>query len=678
MTRILRFVVVVLVVPAGGVVHLETIGGGAAAAAQDPGPLSSLTGRGGAGRRGASTCPRRGKKKEKTKGSAAEKGAQSDAKSAEDRDGGTEVEGGNSTMAPVGSSAGGDASDASPEASVEDERARVEAAKKKLALEGRKGSSITPGTASRWSNRGAMTPIVAEVPITVPLPARAIPIAPGRETPGQMLLGDEELLQARISLSAQHLETRGQDFVYRDVPTSMGAVAEIEGADRDVDLFRWRASMTYERIAGSDFGAHLDLEYRARANGNRPTDRRINELYLSYGLTDFRRSGGPGFGVALGRVVIREAGLAEADGGALRLRMGPDLHLGGFAGFTGNPFNYNWALARTEDFSTRWIRGGAFAAYRSPRVFANAATVLTYANIGSGRKGVDRVYLYLDAAYLAFDALHLFVTGRIDVVGGHPIQALEAVVAYDLATDLDLRFSVGRFSTVFYDVSTAYSFVVDPVGNLAPETGNPQARIVDEQGAPIVPYDAALASVIYNSARARVGYRPLRSVEIFAFNDILLRDASSASRLSEVAAQAVVPIASARVVPGVGARYRNVDLFDAGAQLSYIMDEQSQASSILQGSIGRGHEGLYASVDARTFFGDIPGTDGGIEVSYVLPGDWFPGRVLLRGMIRYFRENVALERPSDPAVDQIGTPAGLVLIPLQESYLGFTSLEWRL
>ncbi|CAN0593766.1 unnamed protein product, partial [Laminaria digitata] len=46
------------------------------------------------------------------------------------------------------------------------------------------------------------------------------------------------------------------------------------------------------------------------------------------------------WGLSAGRLAIREAGNAQADGLAFRLRVMPELQLGAFAGLTGNPFGY--------------------------------------------------------------------------------------------------------------------------------------------------------------------------------------------------------------------------------------------------------------------------------------------------------------------------------------------------
>lgn len=561
---------------------------------------------------------------------------------------------------------------------AEEEERRVREAKKKLEIEGRKRSQITPGSASRWSNRGAMTPVVSEVPLTAPLPERAVPVAAGVETPGQALVGSEELLQARLYLYAYHLATKGEDTVYKD-GKGLGITALVPGANRDLDLYRGRATLSYSRIAGSNFGANLDLEYRSRSSGSYPTDHRINELYLSYGLTDFRRPGSPSFGIAIGRVAIREAGYAQADGGALRLRLSPDLNLGVFGGVTGNPFGYNWLLAKNQEISTDWLRGGTFLSYRTPRIFTNGAAVVTYANL-SGRKGLDRLYLYLDADYLATESINLFVTGWLDVIGGTPLQNVEAVASFAPSDEISLRLGLGRFSTLIYDVSTAHTYGVDRFVNRAGPASltNPNAVIVDENGTPIVPYDAIRATAVYNALRARAGYRPIRELELYASGDVLLRDTSATDKANTATAGATLKVSSLRVMPAIGARYRNPELFDANAQLTYIADGQSRTHGIVQAGLGRGWGGFYGTLDARLFFGEVPGADGGFELTFTFPREISFGRLMARAMLRYYRENVALERPKEGA-GAILTPADQrVLIPLQESFLGFGGLEWRL
>jgi hypothetical protein len=569
--------------------------------------------------------------------------------------------------------------------SPEEEQKRVEQAKKKLATEGRKLSQITPGTASRWSNRGAMTPIVAEVPVTAPLPERAIPVPAGTvETPGQLLTGNEEVLQARLYFFAYHLATSGQDQVIHDLPSvqPLGTTVIVPGVSRTFDLYRGRASLAYEHIANGNLGAHLDLEYRTKSSGDVPTDHRINEAYLSWGLVDFRKGGGPDFGVALGRVAIREAGYAQADGAALRLRLGPDFNFGAFGGVTGNPYGYNWLLAQNEEFSTKWVRGGAFVAYRAPRVFANASGVLTYANIGSGRSGLDRAYFYVDAAYLATETLNIFATGFLDVVGGLPIQNVNVVASYSPTDDFNIRFSAGRFSTIVYDISTAYTFAIDRFGNRGGLT-NPNAVIVDENGQPIVPFDAVRATTIYNDFNLSLGYRPIRELEVYGSGEVLIRDTTMSDRANTATVGAALKFSSLRIQPSAGVRYRNPALLDANAQLTYIIDDNSQARAFIAAGVGRGWEGLYAMLDARYIFGTIPGLDGGFELTYVFPREWFPGRLMARATFRYYRESLALDRPALMPLPMAAGPPNQVVagtttpIQAQESILGLLGVEWR-
>jgi hypothetical protein len=573
---------------------------------------------------------------------------------------------------------------AEEEAARKEEEVRVEAAKKKIAAESRKGSKITPGTASRWSNRGAMAPIVSEVPITAELPARAIPLEPGQETPGQFLTGDEELLEARIFFSAYHLETRGQDFVYQK--DQLTGAPLIDGASRDIDLFRGRATIAYEKVAGSEVGLHLDLEYRPRANGNRPTDHRINELYISYGLTDFQRATSMSFGVALGRIAPREAGYPTTDGALVRFKINDELKLGAFGGVTGNPYGYNWTQHQTQEISTAWLRAGGFLGYRSSRVFGNAAVVATVARLGGqpskgtpgtpAASGLDRLYLYVDGSLLATETLNLFLIGWIDIVGGHPFQNVEAVASYVPTRELDMRLGIGRFSTMIYDISAAYSYEVDPSGNKGTMLGD--SVIIDDQGNPIVPIDAVLGSAIYNSVRGRVGYRFIPRLEAFGSFDLQLRDRSYTDALELPVAGAVVEFASLRFLPAVGARFRDPELFDASATFTYILDKQSNATSSFQAAVGRGYSGIYAQVDGRAYFGEIPGTELGLDLTYTLPRGLMPGRLFLRGSFRYYRESVSILRPELDSTDLIADANSLFLIPLQESYLGFLSFEWRL
>ena len=193
---------------------------------------------------------------------------------------------------------------APPAPDLEALRKELEAAKAKA--EGRKASKVTPGTASRWSNRGAMQSVDSDVPITAPLPQRAVPVPMGVATPGQDLIGEEELLSARLAFSVYHMQTRGQDFVFE-------GEERLDGVDRDIQLIRGRAQLAYERIAGSDFGVHMDLEYRPVINGARFTDSQLNELYVSYGPHGFSATGRPELGAV--RRAACDSGGGQCSGG---------------------------------------------------------------------------------------------------------------------------------------------------------------------------------------------------------------------------------------------------------------------------------------------------------------------------------------------------------------------------
>lgn len=563
---------------------------------------------------------------------------------------------------------------------------KQELAAAKAEAEGRKQSKVTPGTVSRWSNRGAMVPVDSEIEVTAPLPERNVPVPVGVETPGQDLIGQEEILSARLALSVYHMQTRGQDFVFaneRNEGQEPGV--RIEGVDRDIQLLRGRAHLAYERIAGSDFGVHMDLEYRPVINGARFTDSQLNELYVSYGRTDFRRPGGPSWGLAAGRLAIREAGYAQADGLAFRWRIVPELQVGAFAGVTGNPYGYNWRFRNTELFSADWWTGGAFASVRWQRLTVDVAGVVTFANLlfdsiedpdVQQGPGIDRVYAFVDAAYLLTDDLNVLFTGFFDMLpDSSTIQNVELIGSWTPLEDLRVRFGVGRFSTVIYSLTTDYSFSYDPTGNVFQQNGPP---IVDSDGNPIVPFDGVLASTTYNQIKFRAGYRLLEDIDVWFRLDTLIRDLSTTNDLNQEVFGQTIEFATLRMLPQIGARYRNPKIVDAMASFTYVADDESNVNAIVRGGLGRGLFGLYVSADARYFAGEIDGADGGVGLSYTLPRDWFPGLMMLRGSFRYFRESLRLRRPAPGSPDQLDVDDPVFFIPLQESYMGFAGIEWRL
>lgn len=550
----------------------------------------------------------------------------------------------------------------------------------------RADSKVTPGTASRWSNRGALEPVESPVELTAPLPERNQPRPVGVETPGQARKSSADLLSARIAFSGYRVSTAGQDVLYEDEKDANGNLVRRPG-DRDIELLRARATLGYERIAGSDVSVRVDVELRPRLNGEgRFDNQRLNEAYVAWGLTDVSRRGGPDFGIALGRVAVREAGQAQADGLAVRWRPTPGLQVGAFGGVTGNPYGYNWALRAAETFSTDWVTGGAFVRWRGRQLQASLAGVYTASTVPRAPPdpgNSDRIYVQADAGWQPTRTLDIFATGTFDLLpNGQLVQNAEIVAAWT-PNRFNLALGVGRFSTVVYEVSTGYSFTVDPAGNTYGE-GPDNLPIVDEQGRAVVPFDAALLTAIYNQVRLSAGYRLIDELELFVRTNALIRDVSVAqdqvaNLTGAVPLAPTVNFSALRLLPAVGARYRDPNLLDADAQLTLIVDDQSQADAVVRLGVGRDLFGLYLRADGRYVVGTIPALDGGLTATYALPRSWLPGRLQLRAAFRYFREEVALARPA--ADDQTGALEGDVVrdvLPVQESLLGFAGIEWRL
>jgi len=516
----------------------------------------------------------------------------------------------------------------------------------------RKASTLIPGSLSRWSNAGAMEPIASEVEITAPLPSRAVPLLPGQDTPGQRLIEDGERISAHLSLFGDHMETVRQDA-------------------NDIDLVRARATLDYDRIGGSDFGLHLDLEYRGNAGARRLTDRRINAAYASYGALDFRRDDGPRFGIALGRVAIREAGYAQVDGGALRFRILPEIKLGIYGGVTGNPHVYNWQLRKTEDFSTDWIGGGLFGSARVGPIFADFAYGLTIANKNGG--GLDRMFAYVDAGWAIRDDLDLFLTGWVDFIkAGTALQSIDLLASYAPSRNLHLRVSASRYATVIYAFSTLYSYRFDPAGNAV----GVNQTVVDGNGAPIVPFDAVSLQAVYDELGARLGYRVVDSFEPYVALTMQIREAGGPGS---------VDVAALRLMPVVGATFRHPAIADISGQLMGIVDAQTDKKAIVQLAVGRDFGGFRPTIDMRAYVGGVGALEGGLDMTYTFAREMLPGRLLLRGMVRYTREDVAIARPPerclgavpDPTCAILGADAVLPFVPLQESFYSYAGVDWR-
>jgi hypothetical protein len=508
-----------------------------------------------------------------------------------------------------------------------------------------------------------MVPIVAEVELAVPLPARAVPLLPGQATPGQRLVADGERLTAQLSAYAEYLETVRQ--------------ADVLGT------IRGRAVLHYDRIADGDFGLHLDLDYRGSAGALRLNDRRLNAANVTWGLTDFRRNDGPAFGLGLGRLLIREAGLARVDGLLVRGRLSPAFKLGAYGGVTGNPYGYNWRLRRTEDISTRFISAGVFSSLRLGPVFADLSVGGSYANIPAeggapARSGLDRVFVFVDAGWAATPTFDLFLSGWLDVLpGGQPVQNVELSGLWQPSRAGSLRASLSRFSTLAYAVSSDLSYRYDATGNaIANPAGGAPLVAVDGQGAPIIAFDERFVRATYTAAELRGGYR-FGAIEPYGLVSLQLRESGGPGS---------VPFATLRLLPSLGLTLRDPDVVDLFAQVTGIVDAETERRLVLTGGASRTFGDVRVGADARAFFGGTGAVDGGFELSYTVPRDALPGRLLFRVMFRYFREDVVLRRLPDACAVGVGAAScpdilspgqNLPLVPLQESFYGTAGFDWR-
>ena len=455
-----------------------------------------------------------------------------------------------------------------------------------------------------------MVPIVSDVPITQPLPERAVPRQAGVPTVGQRLQGQEELLFARASVGFYHLETIGQN-------------------QPALDVMRARATVSYQRIAETKLGLQVDAEFRPQLAGrpqNRPTDYRVNELYLSWGRTDWRRRRtGPSWGVALGRVAIREAGFAQADGVSARFRIAPELMVGAWGGVTGNPYGYNWLQQQPEPFSADWYTGGAFASLLWNRFTLNVAGGTTIANTADS--GTDRIFVFVDSSVSITRGLNVLLNGWFDVLpDGQLIQNVDLLAAYTPTRNLSFSIAGGRFSTVLFVISEGTSFATDPNANRAAVQGVEDRVIRGIDGAPAFTFDSARLAAVYNSIRVRAGYRIIPEIEAFVRWNTLLRDTSiSNQRLGEESNAVVDDFSTVRSLPTVGVRYRDPKVLNASAAVTYIIDEEATANTIVRGRVGRGWRGLSATASGRAFFGETNGFDAGIDLGFALPRSWTPG-----------------------------------------------------
>lgn len=548
----------------------------------------------------------------------------------------------------------------------------------------RQESEVTPGTSSRWSNEGAIEPVESEVPLQAPLPVRNLPRPVGVTTAGQRLRGDDQnLFSGRVSISGLSLMVLTQ-------PTDRDAI-EARGYyqdSQDVQLIRARVSGLYERIGGSQFSMNVDTELRPRLNGNgRFDDVLINSAYIGWGINDLRpkRKGDPSVGFAVGRLAVREAGFAQADGALFRVRPTRGFDIGAFGGFTANPYGYrlNVRNERIADiFSTDWATGGGFVSFRGRRFQFSASGVatMTLLELPPEQDSLERIYLFADASYQPARDVSIFASGYFDLLpSGQEIQNADLALAWT-PDRFNLRVSVGRFSTLIYEDAIQAVALTDPLGNRFNDQdprpiANP--RNPDQQA---TPFDAAVLVAAYYNGQLSAGYRFLPPLEAYVRLRALIRDTADAEAavaptlVFGIPSDGSVNFASLRLVPSVGLRYQNPKVVNANGEVLLISDDQAQTDAILRAGFSRGFGGFNAQVDGRLFFGDINGYDGGLSLSYALPRSLDIGFLQFIASLRYYREN---------SLNQLNVVDGQApnqdnILFNQETLLGFAGLEWRL
>ncbi len=324
-----------------------------------------------------------------------------------------------------------------------------------------------------------------------------------------------------------------------------------------------------------------------------------------------------------------------------------------------------------------------------PQLSANVASVLTFANLPAvlgtpenpriprpAESGLDRLYFHADASWRVLRNLSFLLLARLDTLpGGSFVQNGDLSVSYQPIKQVDLHLGVGRFSTVAYQLSTNFNYIVNQAGNNNAVGDN--TKIVDNDGVPIVPFDGALCINIYNSVKARAGFKPLRALDIYTRADAWIREVKGGDDDVNNYCDNF-EFEPLRVLPTLGTRFNDPNLLDAMAEFTLVLDQQSNVNAYMRGRLGRGFMGAYLSGEIRYFFGDINGFDGGLNLSYTLPRQLMPGSLSVRGSFWYYRENLPLATPARNPIGTINQAGEDVIIPRQESFLGFAGIEWRM
>lgn len=539
---------------------------------------------------------------------------------------------------------------------------------------------------SRWSSRRPQSSTDARARVQAETPSRTVRRANDVVTRRGRRLGNAgNTFSARLALSGMNVSVLNQP----NYSAGQDGTGVLDPSDysRDIRLLRARVTGSVERIAGSYFFAHVDAEFRPRLEGDGRFDsQRLNGAVVGWGLMDGRAGvrDGPKIGVALGRLAVREAGFASADGLVLRVRPVAGFDLGFFGGVTGNPYGANWRERIDESFSTNWVTGGGFSRIARGVFQASLAGVFTAATSSteSTSSGVERVYVHADIGWQPHPVVSVFATGYFDLLpGGQQLQNGDIGITWGPGL-LRVRASVGRWSTLFYEGAIEGGADIDPLGNRfgSPTDGtNVDRSIINEASKAITPFDAAIQVASYYNARLSAAYRFSQVVEAYLRVNTMIRDTgSSRSALAfldvpEADSDDVARFSPLRVLPAIGLYIREPTILDINGELVLIEDEQSVTDLVMRLGLGRAWGGLYTSVDGRLFLGEIDGYDGGLRLVYTFPLQIAIGTIQMSASVRYFREN---------GLDLLDFEGGdrnqVQVLSTQETLLGFVGFEWRL
>ena len=564
-------------------------------------------------------------------------------------------------------------------------KVRVPRALPRVSNAGKRESKLSPNAPSRWSNSGAMNPIVSEVAVG---PAKKLVVqAPSgtAKTEPQSLTKTGRRNSFRFFARGYRYTISNQDVVFQNQDNGGDITAVPVDNDPSISLLRFGTVLDAADIGAEEIALRVDAEYRPDLSRDGRTDIRLDEVSLTYGLRSLREQSKLNLGVSIGRLLIREAGYFRVDGGLVRLRAAPRLHVGAFGGFGANPYGYVWRLQKPQVFSFDWARGGIFLSTRQKQFSLTtavaASTLVKDIDVGDPpvpQSGVDRLYVYVDGAYSLGRQASLFLNGFFDLAKGtSSVQKVDLSLFYrPKDRNWTLATTVGRFSTVLYRLATGASFAVDPQGNQFDPVNFANIPVVDENGNPILPFDGALYQTAYNYGKVRGGFWLAKDFELYSELRLLLRDRRPTNQAAE-ALGAETDLEPLRFVPRVGTKRRDPHTVDFAVDVLFFADKSSQARSLAGLTLGREIVGVYSELRGRYLFGNVDAWDATATLSYQLRSPSVPGRLRLMASGQYIQENIFLEEPV-PGQDILQAEDVRTARGAQKVYSFLFGIDWRL